>query len=202
MPNWLRYILLTLVMISSTIIGLRLYMGLNQPGASQATVQIGSMAAPDRLPEFSLRDLFGEMQPISKWSGKPLLINFWATWCAPCRREMPLLQTLHKEQSETGLQVIGIAIDRQADVQRYINESGISYPILWGEGDALAVSDSLGVPEIGLPFTVLVAADGQILTLYVGELGRDQLATMASIAAAVTAGQSDVATARRQLSNL
>jgi thiol-disulfide isomerase/thioredoxin len=202
MPNWLRNTLLVLVMMSCAIIGARLYIELNANQPDSLAVQIGAVSAPDQLPEFSLRDIYGDMQSISQWSGKPLLINFWATWCAPCRREMPLLQTLHTEQSRTGLQVVGIAIDRQADVARYITESGISYPILWGEGDAVAVSDSLGVPEIGLPFTLLVSSDNQILTLYVGELMREQLATMAEVAADVAAGKTDVATARTQLNNL
>ncbi len=202
MPNWLRNSMLVIVMISSTIIGMRLYLEFIQAESNGSSVKIGAVAAPDNLPEFSLRDVAGELQSVSQWSGQPLLINFWATWCAPCRREMPLLQALHNESAQTGLQILGVAIDRQADVQSYITESGISYPILWGEGDAIAVSDSLGVPEIGLPFTVLVADTGQILTLYVGELDRQQLATMAGIAGEVTAGQLGIEIARKQLQDL
>jgi peroxiredoxin len=202
MPTWLRYTLLVIVMVASATIGLRVYLERAKPASEQMAVRTGAVEAPDRLPDFSLRDLNGETRSIGEWANQPLLINFWATWCAPCRREMPLLQTLHMERAQTGLQILGIAIDRQADVQSYITESGISYPILWGEGDAIEVTDLLGVPELGLPFTVLVDHDGRILTIYVGELVREQLATMASIVGEIAAGDMDVATARERLGRL
>ena len=201
MSTWLRYTLFSLAMLSCVVIGARLYLGIQDSNAISEDLATGAQIAPEYLPEFSLRDLSGEPQSIRKWAGQPLIINFWATWCAPCLREMPLLQTLHLESAQTGVQVIGIAIDRQSDVQQFITESGISYPILWGEGDAIAVSDLLGVPS-GLPFTVLVTANGEILTLYVGELERDQFATMVETAQAVQNGTTTIAAAQDSLRTL
>ncbi len=164
---------------------------------SDAAVGIGSP-----LPELTLNDLRGQPRAVAEWAGRTLLINFWATWCAPCRREMPLLQALHNERSATGIQVVGIAIDRQPDVQSYIAEAGISYPILSGEADAMAVSDLFGLDGLGLPFSVLVASDGKILTVHIGEVVRQQLAAMVDISKAFEAGELELDQARRQLAEL
>jgi thiol-disulfide isomerase/thioredoxin len=202
MPAWLRYTLLVLVIISSGIIGISVYLDLNRSAHTTERPNVTVVDAPMQMPEFSLRDTNGDLQSISQWSNQAKLINFWATWCAPCRREMPLLQTLHTEQVHTGIQVIGVAIDRQADVQSYLAESGVTYPILWGEGDALVVSDMFGVTELALPFTVLVSANDEILGVHIGELSRNQLAKMADISARVAAGEISAVDARQRLATL
>ena len=200
MPAWIRQLLIVIMLISCVIIGARLYLELQGEQRAEGAGTIAT--APEHLPEFILNDVWGEPQSIGSWSGEALLINFWATWCAPCRREMPLLQALHNERADTGITVIGIAIDRQPDVASYITESGISYPILVGEEDAMAVSDMFGLEGLGLPFTVLSTADGQILTVYIGELVAEQLATMATVSQGVAAGSISIAAARQQLAEL
>jgi AhpC/TSA family len=112
---------------------------------------------------------------------------------------MPLLQALHNERPVTGIQVIGIAIDRQPDVQAYITEAGISYPILSGESDAIAVSDLFGLSGLGLPFSVLADSDGNVLTVHIGELLPEQLRTMVEISRGVEADNLSVPDARMQL---
>jgi thiol-disulfide isomerase/thioredoxin len=151
------------------------------------------------LPEFSLADLWNEPRSISEWSGQPLIINFWATWCAPCRREMPLLETLHQERRDDALTVIGIAIDRLDAVTAFITESGITYPILSGEQDAMEVAEQFGTAFVALPFTVFTAPDGQVLLLHSGELHAGRLREILAITDRVAAGQLTVAEARRQL---
>jgi len=200
MPAWIRQLLIVIMLVSCVIIGARLYLELQGEQRAEGAGTIAT--APEYLPEFVLNDVWGEPQSIGSWSGEALLINFWATWCAPCRREMPLLQALHNERADTGITVIGIAIDRQPDVASYITESGISYPILVGEEDAMAVSDMFGLEGLGLPFTVLSTADGQILTVYIGELVAEQLATMATVSQGVAAGSISIAAARQQLAEL
>lgn len=154
------------------------------------------------LPDFVLSDLNGVPRPISDWSGQPILINFWATWCAPCRREMPLLQKLHEEFGNDGLQVIGIAIDRAPDVSAFTLETGITYPILVGQEDAIEVTDGFGLDFLGLPFTVLVDQDGQILKIQLGELHADDLKLIVAVTAELRAGEIGVNAARQRLQAL
>jgi thiol-disulfide isomerase/thioredoxin len=206
MPTWLRTTLYLLMLLSCVIIGVRVYLEFSQAEPPAATGipadNEPAVSEPTTLPEFTLNDVWGEPHSISEWAGEPMLINFWATWCAPCRREMPLLQNLHNERGKTGVQIIGVAIDRQPDVQSYITEAGISYPILVGESDAIAVTDLFYLPGLGLPFSVLVAADGSILTVYLGELVTPQLAEMVTVSQKVATGQLNLASARDRLDRL
>jgi thiol-disulfide isomerase/thioredoxin len=154
------------------------------------------VATTGTLPEFVLPDLRGNERSISEWSGRPLVINFWATWCAPCRREMPLLQTLHQERKEDRLEVIGIAIDRLDEVEAFIAESGITYPILAGQQDAMDVAEQFGADFVALPFTVFTAEDGQVLWLHLGELHLEQLRIILEIGDRVAGGILDPVGAR------
>lgn len=200
MARPLRYFLYAVMMACCAVIGLRVY--LETGGRQDELQQPVPTAVPDKLSEFTLSDVWGDPRSISEWAGQPLLINFWATWCAPCRREMPLLQTLHEERATTGLQIVGIAIDRQPDVQAYIGEAGISYPILTGESDAMAVSDQFGLPGLGLPFSVLVAGDGSILKVHIGEINLAELRELVAVSQAVSSGDLSVVAARERLATL
>lgn len=131
-----------------------------------------------QISEFRLPDLDGRERSIYEWSGRPLIINFWATWCAPCRREMPLLQSVQDEQSEDGLQIIGIALDTREDAQRFVTEKGVRYPILYGEHEAALIAESFGDDFVALPFSVFVAADGTIVALKSGELQAIELRSL------------------------
>lgn len=199
MPAWIRRSLYALMLVSCAIIGVRTYLEFARTPVSAEPGNVDAAATPEQLPDFTLNDVWGQPRSIREWAGRPLLINFWATWCAPCRREMPLLQALHNERAVTGIQVVGIAIDRQPDVQAYITEAGISYPILSGESDAIAVSDLFGLSGLGLPFSVLTDSDGNVLTVHIGELLPEQLRTMAEISQGVEADKLSVSHARTQL---
>ena len=126
-------------------------------------------------PAFSLPDISGTEREFSEWAGKNRIINFWATWCAPCRREIPLLKAFQDEQSGNGFQVIGIAVDFREAVARYAETAEFNYPILVGEQAAMAVAESSGVEFVGLPFTMFVASDGELLSAYIGELHQRHL---------------------------
>ena len=112
---------------------------------------------PEHLPDFSLSDLDGKIVSIRTWSGRPLIINFWATWCAPCRREIPLLETLHADGPRQGPTVIGIAVDHRESVAAYAKELKINYPLLVGEQDALDAAGAFGVVSPVFPFTAAVS---------------------------------------------
>lgn len=140
-------------------------------------------ATPDPVthPAFTLPDIDGVDREFSEWSGTHRLINFWATWCAPCRREIPLLKAFQEEHGDDGFQIIGIAVDFPDLVTQFAEEVEFNYPILTGQQDAMAVAETSGVEFIGMPFTMIVARDGELLGAYLGELHEGHLDDIVSI---------------------
>jgi thiol-disulfide isomerase/thioredoxin len=141
---------------------------------------------PDRVPDLKLPDLSGQETSLRGFLGRPLIINFWATWCAPCRREMPLLQQLHQAYRAEGLTIVGIAVDFRSAVADYVRRRAIDYPLLIGEDQGLAAAEQFGMQTV-LPFSVFADAQGRIIALKIGELHRDEadyiLGTMRALAA-------------------
>jgi thiol-disulfide isomerase/thioredoxin len=129
---------------------------------------------PAKLPDFSLKDLSGNPTSVASWSGKSMVINFWATWCAPCRREIPLLKALAANRAGGDLAIVGIAVDYPEKVRAFAAQFNIDYPVLIGEQDALDVAAKFGMPSPALPFTVFTDRRGEIVALFVGELHRNQ----------------------------
>ncbi len=164
------------------------------------------MAGPERaepamtLPVFSLTDTDGNLRSIDDFTGRPLLINFWATWCAPCLRELPMFEAVWQARRlDHSLQILGIAIDRLEDVLPYIKDTGVTYPNLVGQSDAMEIAGSFGPDYVGLPFTVLVSSDRQILLMHSVELFREQLDEILAISDEVAAGRLSVVEARTRL---
>jgi thiol-disulfide isomerase/thioredoxin len=120
-------------------------------------------------PDFSLTDLNGKIRNISEWNNKILVVNFWATWCPPCIKEMPLFVEIQHDYGEIGLQIIGIAIDKHEAVQKFVQENYINYPILEGD-DVINISKSFGNRLGALPFTAVVDRDGNVVVRHVGDL--------------------------------
>ena len=149
-------------------------------------------------PAFQLPDLDGQPRRIDEWPGKHLVLNFWATWCAPCRREIPLLKAFQDEHGDR-YQVIGIAVDFVEPVQAYAEETGFNYPVLIGQEDAMAVAETSGVEFIGMPFTMIVTADGALLTAYIGEIHQEELDHMVEVISRLDAGEIDKDAARTAL---
>ena len=138
------------------------------PGRPPGGVLIGSRRAA-----FTLNDLDGKPHAISEWEGKVVLINFWATWCPPCRREIPLLSALHRDLSASGFSVLGVAMDDLDKVQSYIKEYDVPYPNLSGQNNVAKISAQLGNAAGSLPYSVIIDRHGIIRYLHLGELNRD-----------------------------
>jgi len=143
----------------------------NAPEGSEA---LPTPKIPDRLPQFSLEDGTGKKTPIASFGDKSLIINFWATWCAPCRREIPLLETLHAEWAGRDVSVVGIAVDYRDKVLEFAHKFNIGYPLLIGEQDALDAAAAFGVESPVFPFTVFTDRRGEVVALFIGELHRPQ----------------------------
>lgn len=156
--------------------------------AEQAAAAGTGPDVADRL-EFTLVGLDRESRAFSEWHGRHRLLNFWATWCAPCRREIPVLKAFQDEQGGDGILVIGIAVDVFEDVVEYAKAAEFNYPILVGERDAMAVAESSGVEFMAMPFTMIVTRDGRYLNAYLGELHADQLEDIDTILARLDAGE-------------
>jgi thiol-disulfide isomerase/thioredoxin len=154
---------------------------------------------PARLPAFTLADLGGVPTPIAHWKGKSLVINFWATWCAPCRREIPMLGSLAAQWADRGVVVVGVAVDHAPAVARYARELKIPYPLLVGEQDALDAALALGVVSPVFPFTVFTDDAGEIVALYIGELHPTQAALILSRVQSVDRHELNLAEARRSI---
>lgn len=140
--------------------------------ATQGPSVTGSPVAA-ALPHFSLPDLEGVTRRSSEWDGRPRVVNFWATWCPPCRREIPLLIELQARYGDA-MQVIGVAIDDMTEVRDYAADTGFNYPVLVGQQDAVNLGNEVLQDWIGLPFTAFVDASGKITRVHVGELHADQ----------------------------
>lgn len=122
---------------------------------------------PKPVPDLTLETMDGETINLAEQKGKTLLINFWATWCAPCREEIPDLKALHSELKSEGLTVIGVALDRQGRevVAPFVKKQSINYPIVI-DTDGTAEAELGPVP--GLPTTLLITPDGQITKRILG----------------------------------
>jgi thiol-disulfide isomerase/thioredoxin len=164
---------------------------LDSTGAVAMPVKI-----PEKLPAFTLADRHGRATSIESWPGKSLVINFWATWCAPCRREIPLLKSLAADWSGRDFQVVGIAVDYPDKVESFARQFAIPYPLLVGEQDALDAAAALGVESPAFPFTVFTDHGGRVVALYLGELHPPQATLILSVVQQVNQGGIDLAAAR------
>lgn len=129
----------------------------------------------DALWVMQFPDQFGKPQALAQWRGKVLVLNFWATWCAPCREEIPDFIALRAQYGSRNVEIVGIAIDAAAPVAAYAKELTIPYPILIGEGAAQALSRGLGNTSGALPYTVVINPAGSIILRHLGRLPRAKL---------------------------
>lgn len=175
---------------------------LQQPSQLQQQQQelvIHFVRNPDPAPELKAKDVDGKEISLDAYKGKVVLLNFWATWCGPCRREIPLLQGLRRQGAVAGLEVIGIAVDSRDAVLKYAHDMGIHYPILIGEQDGLKAVDAFGMQAV-FPFSVFADRQGRIVALKIGELHADEAHLILTRLGDVEAGRLELSAAREQIS--
>jgi thiol-disulfide isomerase/thioredoxin len=143
-----------------------------QPDTS-APAEPPKKVVPTTLPDISLANMDGKPTQLASFGGRPLMVNFWATWCAPCRREIPLLNKIRMERRAQNAEIVGIAVDFKEDVAKFLTKTPLQYPLLVGEEDGLAAAEAFGM-GMAFPFSVFVDSKNRILTIKVGELHEDE----------------------------
>ena len=140
------------------------------PVSMSSTSSVTSSLIGNIRPDFTLESNKGQRVTAADFSGKTMLINFWATWCGPCRQEMPMLMDLQRQYGSNGLQIVGIALDDAQSVSSFVSTYGITYPILVGESDVFDTSAAYGNVDGVLPHTVLVDKNGIVRWQYAGKI--------------------------------
>lgn len=120
-------------------------------------------------------DTAGAVQPLKQWQGKVLVINFWATWCAPCRDEMPEFAQLQTELADRGVQFVGIGIDAAERIAQFQRDDGVNYPLLVGNVTAIDLTRDYGNSMQALPFTVVLDRDGRVAATKLGRFAKADL---------------------------
>lgn len=131
-------------------------------------------ASPVDLFSRSYPDTNGVLQPLAQWKGRQLVVNFWATWCAPCVKEMPDLDRLSKEFPH--IHFLGIGIDSSDNIAQFLQKVPVAYPLLEARADGLDLMRDLGNASGGLPFTVIMSSDGKIMRSISGQIDPSELA--------------------------
>jgi thiol-disulfide isomerase/thioredoxin len=125
-------------------------------------------------------DLAGHTRTLAEWRGRILVLNFWATWCAPCREEIPMLMAAREKYLASGVEIVGIAIDTAAKVSEFVRQLGILYPVLLADAEGLDLMRGLGNQVGGLPYTVVLDRAGMPAARKLGALSFEELNSMLS----------------------
>jgi peroxiredoxin len=128
-----------------------------------------------RRVDFTLPDLDGEPRQLSEWDGDLVLLNFWATWCPPCKKEMPMFQERYEQFADQGFTIVAVAVDELAETKAFIDTFGIEFPILIGQDEAVAAGREYGNRIGALPYSVLIDRDGIVRETPRGEVTETDL---------------------------
>lgn len=123
----------------------------------------------------TLPDVNGKMQPLTQWQGKVMVLNFWATWCPPCRAEIPDFVKMQEKYRDRGLIFVGVALDEAQNVRSFASETDINYPLLLGDDAAASLSAKIGNSMGGIPFTAIIDRQGTIVATRTGGMDAEEL---------------------------
>ena len=173
------------LLLSVAVVGiaLALVVGIvkNWPGEKGTTTETSQEPLPQTQssmisqprPDFAMPDLSGTQRNIKEWDGKVLAVNFWATWCEPCKQEIADFNVLQKKYSKKGFQFVGVALDDMDSVQSYLKTNAIAYPVLIGSDQAIQIATNYGDVEGVVPYTAFINRKGQIAFIQYGAMTRD-----------------------------
>lgn len=165
-----KIFLILLVAVVSLSAGIFAKQFLTEPVMQSANVESG---APEYAPSFSLKDLHDKTRDSKEWQGKVIMVNFWASWCPPCVREIPALIKLQETYAKQGLVILGVAIDNKQNIVDFTDPMDINYPILMAEKEGVALAGAYGNRLGVLPYTVIIDRSGKIIYSHRGELTFD-----------------------------
>ena len=144
------------------------YFGLRLQTAPDAADVAALLVAP-------LRDLEGRTRSVLEWKGLVLVCNFWATWCAPCREEIPVLGRIRAKLSSKRVEILGIAVDQASNVAEFVKELKIAYPVVLADANSIELMRRLGNTAGGLPFTVILDRNGKLAYRKLGSITESEL---------------------------
>lgn len=182
MFNRTNVLIVLLAVISAGLgLGLSALLRPSAPPSTSASVPPASARTPvlgigDLTGDIQLPDRDGKRRSLSEWSGKLVVLNFWASWCGPCREEMPMLDAMRARYGSQGVEVIGVASEPASDALGFLEQNPVTYPILINApGDPLDVSLHLGNAQSVLPYTALIGRDGRLLATRMGNFSEQTL---------------------------
>ena len=174
----MRAMLMALVVAASAVAGFLLQRHFQAPAETPAAAPASYRPAPPpaadtnvvgtRRPEFTLPDMQGRARQIGEWDGRVLTVNFWASWCLPCLKEIPELGELQSRHGDRGLQVIGIALQDPSELEEFIIEKKMNYPVLAAVAPVIAVAEGFGNLAGVLPYTAIIDRSGEIVYVKAG----------------------------------
>lgn len=171
MNRGISFVLVPLVALLAGGAGV-LYARKEAPLAAASPAQSAALA---KLLALELPDTKGVKQPLAQWKGKVLVVNFWATWCPPCRKEIPAFSAMSQKYADKGVQFVGISIDTEKNVSNFQTAQKVSYPLVIASPAVVQLTEELGNASQGLPFTLIIDKNGAISQIKLGALSEDEL---------------------------
>lgn len=168
MPSKINSIVISVILIASIGFGFQYFFNRGHSGDSnnKSTQPLFAATFPDEN---------GKPQSLKQYAGKIVVLNFWATWCEPCREEMPELSQLHDAYKNKNLVVLGVAVDDVVAISEFSKETKVSYPLFAADMQGMDLAIGLGNDKSALPYTVIIKADGSVAKTYFGRITKPLL---------------------------